>query len=308
MSLEYRRLRFKNLVKQFDSELGTLIDPLIAMVKIDEKLFHNLKIAVAVYISSSLPEGRFITDEKELLQAVVQNRQLIKNCTPNGMLVPKKEISLQFNLVVRAFADIIESFNFGDLLVSWHVPLNVRYKDGHIVQGNLERAYPTEDIHSDSWAGESSDSVTTMIPVFGDTERNRVDYFTPPDDFQEEWLGPQPSYRHNEQIAKKYKKIEAPYSKGYLYLVDFGTLHSSARYPDAGPRISIDTTFAFSPQPGQEEKIHPWRIGERASQNDLSDIGRRTFFFFNNSWNDQIDNKGGFKHPTDLKIIDLLKK
>ncbi len=305
MSLEYRRFRFQNLVKRFDPDMATLIDPLITRVKIDEKIFHNLKIAVAIYISSSLSGGRFITDEEELLAAFVRDRQLVKNCTPNGMMVPKREIALQFNLVVRAFADIVEFFNFGDLLTSWHVPLNVRYKDGHIVKGNLKRAYPTEDIHSDSWAGESADSVTTMIPVFGDTERNRVDYYTPPEDFKEEWLGAQPSYRHNEQIAKKYKKIEAPYSKGYLYLVDFGTLHSSARYSGAGPRISIDTTFAFPSQPGQEEKIHPWRIDERANQKDLGDVGRRTFFFFNNSWDDRVDNKGGFKHPTNLRVVDL---
>ncbi len=305
MSLEYRRFRFQNLVKRFDPDLITLVDQLIARVKIPDDLFHNLKTAAAIYVSSSLPDGRFTVDEKELLGAFVKSRQLIKNCTPNGMMVPKKEISLQFNLVVRAFADIIESFNFGDLLVSWHVPLNIRYKDGHIVKSNLERAYPTEDIHSDSWAGESADSVTTMIPLFGDTEQNRVDYYTPPDDFQEEWLGPQPSYRHNQNIAQKYTKIEVPYSKGYLYFVDFGTLHSSARYPSAGPRISIDTTFAFSPQPGQEEKIHPWRVGERASHSELRDIGRRTFFSFNNSWDDQVDNKGGFKHPTDLKIVSL---
>ncbi len=130
MSLENRRSRFQNLVKRFDPRMATLIDPLIARVKIDEKMFHNLKIAVAVYVSSSLPGGRFITDEGELLNAFVRDRQLIKNCTPNGMMVPKKEIALQFNLVVRAFADIVESFNFGDLLTSWHVPLNVRYKDG----------------------------------------------------------------------------------------------------------------------------------------------------------------------------------
>ncbi len=76
----------------------------------------------------------------------------------------------------------------------------------HIVEGNLERAYPTEDIHSDSWAGESSDSVTTMIPIFGDTERNRVDYYTPPEDFQEEWLRGPPSFLHKEKNSKKNKK------------------------------------------------------------------------------------------------------
>src|SRR3989344_8276176 len=303
MSLEYRCSRFRSLIKRFDSDLITPIDPLIAKAKISDNLFHNLETAAAIYVSSSLPNGCFIVDEKELLEAFVKNRQLIKNCTPNGMMVPKKEIALQFNLVVRAFADIVESLDFGDLIVSWHVPLNIRYKDGHIIEGNLKRLYPSEDVHSDSWAGESADSVTIMIPLFGDTERNRVDFYSPPDDFREEWLGPQPSYRHNNRIVEKYTKIETPYSKGYLYLADFATLHASARYPGAGPRISIDTAFAFSPQPGQEEKIHPHKVGERANHSDLANIGRSTFFYFRNSLDDRVDNTGNFKHPTDLNMV-----
>lgn len=305
MSLEYRRSRFHNLVRRFDPGLRTLADPLISQVKIDDTLFCNLKTAIALYVSRCLPDGPYVVEENKLLDEFIKNRDKVRNCTPNGMMVPKKEVSLEFNLVVRAFADVIESLNFTDLVASWHVPLNVRYKDGHIVKGNLERAYPTEDIHSDSWAGESADSVTTMIPIFGDTERNRVDYYVPPDDFQEEWLGPQSSYRHNAETAKRYTKINVPYSKGCLYLVDFATLHASARFSGAGPRISIDTTFAFPPLPGQEEKIHPWRVNERAKSEDLMGIGISSLFLFNNSWNEHVDNKGGFKHPSDLTIIKL---
>jgi hypothetical protein len=305
MSLKSRYARFGNLVERFDPNKETLVDSLISRVRIDDRLYHNLKTAVAIYISGCLPSGQCITDENKLLEDFMLNRKKVRNCTPNGMLVPKREVLLEFNLVARAFMDVINSFNFGDLLHSWHVPLNVRYKDGHIVNGNLERAYPTEDIHSDSWAGESADSVTTMIPLFGDTERNRVDYYSPPNDFEEKWLGPQSSYKHNAKIAKKYAKIDVPYTKGFLYLADFATLHASARYLGAGSRISIDTTFAF---PVQKEKIHPWRIDERAKHKDISNVGKDTLFLFSNSWDEQVYNMGGFKHPSDLKIIKLNKK
>ena len=283
------------------------MDPLIARVKINEVLSNNLRTAVAIYISRCLPEHRMIIDEKELLDSFVKHRLAIKNCTPNGMMVPKKEVSLEFNLVIRAFADIMEAMNFGDLLTSWHVPLNVRFKDGEVVEGNLQRNFPTEHIHSDSWAGESAESVTVMIPIFGDTERNKVEYYSPPSDFQEEWLGPQPSYAHNSWIAEKYAKLDTPYSKGYLYLVDFSTLHASARLPGSGPRVSIDTTFAFPPQEGSTEKIHPWRVDERSSHETLCNVGRETFFSFSHSWEEMADSMGGYKHPSSLRVIEFNK-
>src|SRR3989344_20295 len=305
MSLDKRVARFTELVKRFDPNLSTLVDPLIARVRIDDILSENLRMAVAIYTSRCLPDRRIVTNEEELLKAFVRNRELIKNCTPSGMMVPKREVSLEFNLVIRMFADIMESLNFGDLLTSWHVPLNVRFKDGDVVKGNLERNFPTEHIHSDSWAGESAESVTVMIPLFGDTERNKVEYYSPHEDFQEEWLGPQPSYAHNAWIAEKYTKINAPYSKGYIYLVDFSTLHASARLPGSGPRVSIDTTFAFPPQEGSAEKIHPWRAEERSGHETLCNVGRKTYFSFSHSWEEMVDSMGGYKHPSSLRVIEF---
>ncbi|MDO8461243.1 MAG: hypothetical protein Q7S98_00115 [Deltaproteobacteria bacterium] len=283
---------------------------LISTFKIEPTLWEHLKHAAALYVSKCLPGNKLILDEHELLANCVKHEQEIKNLTPNGMLVPKRHTILEYNALVQAYAAIIRSLKIDDLIVSWHVPLNLRIKFGEVNQANLKRHHPTEDIHSDSWAGESSESVTTQLPLFGDTERNFVDFYEPPSDFQDDWLKPLPSYAAGAAIAAKYKKLGGNYyRKGFIALADFATLHSSHREPGSEPRASIDTTFVLKKKlkPGEKEKIHQWRDGERADHKVLMGIGETHLFVFPDTVDQKVDSEGGFKHPTNLKIVEVLR-
>ncbi len=302
MSLEKRRARFLELGGHFECEKP---DPLLVVPTIEPALFNRLRIAVALYVSKCIPGNQTFLDESELMEAFVKNRATIRNCTPNGMLVPKRHLILEYNAVIQAFIAVIDSLNIGDFISSWHIPLNMRFKDGEAVKENLVRNHPTEHTHSDSWAGESSASVTTIIPLFGDTERNRVDYFSPPENFDESWLGPLPSYADGARYAEKYTRIRSPFEKGKMIIADFAMLHASTRHSGSGPRLSIDTTFAM-PNLGEKEVIHEWRLDERASHQDLQDIGVRKLFLFPDTNEDQVDSRGGYKHPTNLAIAKLL--
>ena len=74
----------------------------------------------------------------------------------------------------------------------------------------------------------------------------------------------------------KAQRIEYVPQKGELLLADFATLRSSTLLPSAGLRVSIDTSFALerSRNPGEAEKIHPWRADERASHDLLNGLGQ----------------------------------
>lgn len=311
MSLQSRCERFAQFKKRFTCAYE---HDLIAVHKIDDDLFAALQHAVAVFMSKCLPDRKLYATEQEILDAFVriraQDRALIKNCTPNGMLVPKNYTILEYNGVVQAYAAVIESLNINDFIGSWHVPLNVRYKDGEVVEENLTRHHPTEHIHSDSWAGESPASVTTILPILGDAEKNYVKFYTPPADFDEEWLKPLPSYADGAWIAEKYEPVEIPFKKGHVYLADFGTLHSSSRARGAGPRTSIDTTFSMTrsveEENSAEQRMHEWRKEERASQADLFQVGKTKLFVFPDAAEKQVDSRGGFKHPTTLELINIL--
>jgi len=305
MSLENRTEAFNELAGRVKSQRPC---QLISVIQPPKAQWEKLSHAAAVYMSRCLPNDQFILEEKALLEAFEKHQDEIKNVTPNGMIVPKRHTILEYNALVRAFADIFTSLNIDDLILSWHIPLNLRIKFGKVSEANMKRHHPTEHIHSDSWAGESSESVTVHIPIFGDVQRNHVVFYDPPQNFDEDWLKPLPSYAHGAAIAERYRKLDFVPQKGQIVLADFSTLHASSRFENRGSRVSIDTTFALKrPKiPGLEERIHPWRVDERISHQILKGFGESHLFVFPDSNEKQTDSQGGFKHPTTLKVVELL--
>lgn len=306
MSLEQRIADFAKMTRDFPCEQPS---PLTAVYRPSKEAFHQLQVTAAIYMSKCLGHNRVILDEEELLAEFEKHEQEIPNITPNGMIVAKRHIILEYNALVRAFTSIIDELGIKPLIRSWHIPLNLRIKYGPVNQDNLKRHHPTEDIHTDSWAGESAESVTTMLFIFGDVARNHVRYYEPPAGFQEEWLGALPTYRHGAEIAARYELLDYVPQKGDLVLADFATLHASTHLPGAGARVSIDTTFALerTRPPGAPEKIHPWRVDERATHDVLAGLGESHLFLFPDSIHDQVDSQGGFRHPTNLQVVELLK-
>lgn len=305
MSLQSRQERFAEMASRLPCQRP---NPLIAIAPIEADLFDRLRNAAALYISKSIPrQTRTLFDEKALLGRIAASRKEVKNFTPNGMIVAKRHLILEYNLLVQAYIHIINSLGIADFISSWHVPLNLRYKDSEALEDNMKRHHPTEHTHSDSWAGESADSITTIIPIFGDVEHNRVDYFAPPPEFEESWLGALPTYAHGAEIAAKYSRLKVPFLKGFVYLADFSVLHATTRDPGAGARVSIDTTFAMQKAAGDPEVIHPWRVGERASHQELLNVGMTRLFVFPDTEDQQVDSQGGFKHPSNLRIVSILE-
>lgn len=306
MSLESRIADFGVLSGRFPCDKPS---PLIAVHRIREDLWQGLRMATLLYMSRCLPGAPVIVDETELMERFVRQRGEIPNITPNGMIVPKRHTILEYNLLVRAFARVIDSLGIEDLVLSWHIPLNLRIKLSQPSAENLRRHHPTEHIHSDSWAGESNESVTTHLPLLGDTERNHLVFYDPPADFQEEWLRPLPSYADGAGIAARYSPIAFVARKGTIVLADFAGLHASSRRPGAQARVTIDTTFHLHRRrlPDQEEIIHPWRVDERAPHRVLAGLGETHLFVFPDDVNRWVDSQGGFKHPSHLEIIELLK-
>ena len=306
MSLQTRIDAFNLLASRFNNNR---FSDLTLEHKINSSLLTRLHLAVFSYVSKCLQNDQFYMEEGALLDTVAEayNEGAIPNLTPNGIFLPKKHLVLEYNYLVSTFSAIIESLNIGDLISSWHIPLNLRYKDGLVSKSNLLRDHPTEHIHTDSWAGESSESVTIQIPIFGDIERNFVTFYSAPKEFDESWLGSRPSYKDGVEITKKYKKIDSRPSKGHLQLSDFADMHASTRLDNAGPRISIDTTFVLK-RPGDErrpEKIHKWREDERAAPEVLSSIGSKYLMYFPDTNEDWVDNEGGHKHPSNCILIKL---
>jgi hypothetical protein len=297
-----RQLREESFAKMTAKFPHRKVSSLIAVYKIPYSDFDRLKQAANLYMSRCLDMYEYTSGA--LLVQFTHRYKEIKNITPNGLIVPKNHTILEYNILNQAFYNIISKLGIEDFITSWHVPLNLRIKLGHALEENMARNHPTEYIHSDSWAGESANSVTTMIPIFGDIAKNHVKFYQPPMDFQEEWLGPRPSYKDGQEIAARYTPIDFVPEAGQLIISDFATTHASSRIDGAGSRVSIDTTFALK-RHKEDEIIHPWREGERATSEVVNNLGTKYLFSFPDSVNEQVDSQGGFKHPTNLEIKKL---
>lgn len=297
MSLASRESRFGELVSHFECWRPC---PLIAAHRLRPEPFARLRLAAALYIASCLPDARRVTtellaDEEQLLAEVERQRPEIRNLTPNGMVVPKRELNLEYNIFVSAFAGVIATLGVDDFIDAWIHPPNLRVKEGAPTEDKLARPFASERWHTEAWIEmNTSRPVTVMIPLLGDTERNRVRFRAPGADFDETWLRPRASYEDGQAIAARYRDVDLGYEKGFLYVSDAATLHRSERLPGAGPRASIDVNFLVRPAGVRGKAAAP-----HVTQADLEGIGRKGMFVFSDSMNDHLDTRGGKRHPTE---------
>lgn len=230
--------------------------------------------------------------------------QQLKVITPNGMVVPKNESILEFNLLAKSFYDIIGSLKIGSLLHSWNVPPNLRVKTGLVDTKHLERKNASEHIHSDAWAGEQPNCGTAMLFLSGDVATNGVEFYVPPDDFDEKWLETTDAgYLDKKEIVDRYKKLKIKAEVGDLILSDFATLHSSMiPVKESKPRASIDSVFAYRCE--ENDQVTNWR-GLRVTPEKTKEIGRSAMLYTTNKVSDWVDSKGGFKQATAIELRDL---
>ena len=303
MSLAARKARFGELASRFPCGRPT---PLIAAHRADPAVLERLRIAAALYLARCLPDASAVSaallaNETALLAETERQWDAIPNITPNGMVVPKRELNLEYNLFVAAFAALVASLGIDDLIEAWVHPPNLRVKEGAPNAQKLNRPYASERRHTEAWIEmNTARCVSVFVPLLGDTARNSVRFFAPADDFDEKWLKPLPSYEDGESISRRYQEVEVGYDKGFVYLADAATMHQSERQAGAGPRASIDVNFLLRTKGAAS-------VGaDRTSQADLCATGQTRFFTFLDSMGQQVDTLGGKRHPTDRRrLVDL---
>lgn len=303
MSLASRTADFDVLAARFACARPS---PLVCVHTIPEARWERLRLAALVYVSKCLPGAPVVLDEGELLDALRRHRHAVPNITPNGMIVPKRHTILEFNVLARAFADVVAGLAIDDLVQAWHVPMNLRIKFDEVDEGNKGRAHQTELPHSDAWVGTASDSVLAHVPLFGDLDRNHLTFYEPPADFSEDWLAPLPRFADGQGYTARYRPLGPLVRAGQLALADFAVIHESARLPGSGPRLSIDTGFRMrrGPIPDRTE-MRASRAREYAEPDVLRHLGERWLMVFPDRPEDRVENQGGARHPSNWKLVEL---
>lgn len=299
MSLDTRKKDFE----MFQEDIFYKISPLIVSSKINKKLLNNFNNSVIKYLSKSATNSYKLKSEKSIIKFYDLNIGKLNFITPNGAVVPKKETANEFNLITKNFIRIIKSLNIHRNIVKFHIPLNIRIKFSNIPSSYYLRDRATEKPHSDSWAGESSNCVNFHIPIFGDVNNNKMEFFYPIK-LNEKWLRPLKNFQTGLKYKKYYKKINFKTSKGNLIISDFATLHRTIRKKKCKTRISLDTTFEIKrTNKFTISKIHNDRKKEYISFKKYEKLGDKSKYYFRDSIFNFINQDKGFKHFANFRIV-----
>jgi hypothetical protein len=250
MSLAQRESRFNDLCSRFPNRsMGRLL----AVYTLPEKEFEALKVATMLFLSRCLPNKGTLVEEDKLMEAFESNIHAVSNMTPNGKMMPKPFLTLEYNMWVRSIVDIIETMNVADLVDTFRLP-TLRYKASQQSDELLRRPYATEKPHLETWVGHTQDSIAFHIPILGDIANNYLQLCSPPEDFEESWADPLEDFTAGEEIAGKYQMQDVRPEPGYLYVFECTSLHYSVRNPGAGSRVSLEVTCLMHDKIRRESK------------------------------------------------------
>ena len=243
MSLELRRKYFADLTKDLKCNR---INDLMIEIEIDQTLFDNLSLYAKIFLSKSVNKKEIILDEDLLVQKLIKDKHKIKNITPNGMIVPKRELGLDFNNLVKSYIEILSQLNVFEKIETFHFPPNLRLKYEKPEKQNLLRAHPTEAMHSDTWTGANKNWIASHVYILGDISGNHIRYAYPPENFNESWLDPLKEADSGKKYSKQFSIIDFTPKKGSIVLADATILHHSFTRDNGGIRVSLDTGFDIS--------------------------------------------------------------
>ncbi|MBH09660.1 MAG: hypothetical protein CMG74_04755 [Candidatus Marinimicrobia bacterium] len=284
------------------------ISPLIISHHIDKELLLKFNNSVIKYLSKSATCSYKLKNEKQLIDYYNLNQKNLNFITPNGAVVPKKETSKEFNLITRNFVNIVKSLKINNYIIKFHIPLNIRIKFRKIPKSYYSRDRATEKPHSDSWAGESSNCVNLHIPIFGDINNNKMEFYHPRK-LDEKWLRPLKNFQTGEKYIKYFKKVRFITKKGNLIISDFATLHKTVRKKNCNTRISLDTTFELLRKNNNyARKIHSDRKNEYISFKKFTKLGKNYKYDFKDSIFKTLKVDKGFKHFANYKLINERNK
>ncbi len=244
-----------NRIKKLKKWNCQLDHDLIASFKIDKNSFSNFKRFIKQYISSAMGT-KFYEDDVKFIREIDNSRNL-KNITPNGAVVPKREYLLEYNLILREWKNIMTKIvsPVPKMLNRFRFTPNIRIKFAKEISDNKNRDLNTAFPHSDAWL-EGPWGMNCFIPILGDTKNNTLKYYEPDKKkFSERFMKTSSSYKDMQWVLDYYKTINFKPRVGRVYFSDYAMVHNTHKTKNAGTRISIDTTLYIGSNPPHKDRI-----------------------------------------------------
>lgn len=249
--------------------------PLLKAVRLQPELLGRIRNAVNLYLYATLDcwyRERTFKLHDELLATVSDDVRGLPNITPNGLLLPKRQNYLAYNMVHAMVVEIFETIGLGRHMASAHAPLNLRLVDGRGQAQFDRRPRASVKWHSDMWAGEPAAAIIVFVPVFGAPGALGVRWIEPRA-FPRELARPLDDFTEGARLIEGGREYKVAFDPGVILLTDPFLVHATQRDTD-GLRLSVDFRF-ISRLPVASDEAAPGTRGENyLPYADWADIGR----------------------------------
>ena len=235
--MEERGQRLSRIVSHAPQAHGAR---LVKGIRLSDTAFCRLQSAAAIYVWHSLSQGnpdRSFVLSNCVLEEYSADVLALPNRTPNGLLLPRRETFLSFNLVQQALTAALVDLGLDAPFESVQSPCNVRIVSG-AASADDNRPYAASKIHTDIWYGEPLRSILFNLPLLGDPAAVAMD-FLEPDDFPIALRRVLPDYNDGREISARAARLPMRFDLGVLYVSDSLSLHQTMRR-GPGIRLSLD--------------------------------------------------------------------
>lgn len=210
--------------------------------KLQPELFQQIRVAAAAYICACL-NSPIILSEAEMLQRLLESRNKLPNYMGTGLLMPKKEHTLAFNLFQKSVAEAFYNLGANDLIDAVDLPVNLRMVYGQTDPEKLRLPFTSSKCHSDVWAGVPADATVVVLPLFGDIEHITIEAGEMPREMELQAMRVMSDFDEGRDIPMVVSYTQAKLQHGTMYFNDARGLHQTVRRKAEGLRISVDFRF-----------------------------------------------------------------
>ncbi|ACC83186.1 hypothetical protein [Nostoc punctiforme] len=290
--VEYdRAITFSQLGDQLFDELADKIATrrqyrLLFEHTLKAELFQQIRIAAAGYISGCL-NSHIILSEAEMLERLLETRNTLPNYTGTGLLMPKREHTLAFNLFQKSVAEAFYQLGANELIDAVDLPVNLRMVYGKTDAKKLSLPFASSKCHSDVWAGVAADATVVVLPLFGDIDNITIEAGEMPREMELQSMQVMSDFDEGRDVPMVVSYTEAQLQHGTMYFNDARGLHQTVRRKTEGLRISVDFRFRRKFNEAYRAMVAPSIGGVEEDMSvpyeDWLKVGKETLIVFDES-------------------------
>ena len=248
--------------------------PLLKTAKLPGSSFKKIRNAVNYYLYATL--DNYYHDQSfelndDLFDSCTEQIKGLPNITPNGLVLPKRQTYLAYNLIHTTVADVFDQLGLQPHIKSVHAPVNIRLVNGRPNPKVDDRPRASAKMHSDMWAGEPANAVMVFLPVLGEYGKIGIKWIEPPD-FPTNLMRPLDNFDQGREIISGGLEYDASFNPGDIVLADPYLVHATQKNAD-GLRLSIDFRFLTQKTLESDAPAPGTRINNYLSYDDWADIG-----------------------------------